>query len=180
VCPHFHIPLQSGSDSVLKRMGRPYNTEKYYNIVEKIRAIVPYAAISADVIVGFPGETEEEHRETVRFIEKCKLANIHVFPYSRRPGTPAAEMKGQLSNKVKAERVKEIINIGKIAHNKYVEKFYGETLEILIETIDEKGNARGHTSNYLEIKIPAFLNPGNWEEGLLVDCEIQQSRLVEQ
>lgn len=101
VCPHFHIPLQSGSDSVLKRMRRPYTTAEYWDLLDRIRSRFPQAAISADVMTGFPGETREEHTESMEFIQKCRLADLHVFPYSRRPGTPAADLGGQIEKREK-------------------------------------------------------------------------------
>lgn len=178
ICPHFHIPLQSGCNSVLQRMNRPYTTEDYAGLLDRIRERVPEAAVAADIMAGFPGETEEEHRAALRFIERCEFAAVHAFPYSHRPGTPAAEMPGQVPGRVKARRVKEIIELGKQSRKRYIGRFVGRPLEVLIERIDSEGNAQGHTRNYIEIKLPRELNPGNWKTGDLVDFILKEEYVV--
>ena len=106
VCAHFHLSLQSGSDGVLSRMGRKYDTAEFYAVTERLRRYFPGCAITGDLIAGFPGETEEELRETLEFIRRCAFAALHVFPYSRRPGTKADAMPGQLTRAVKEERAR--------------------------------------------------------------------------
>ena len=133
VCHHFHIPLQSGHNRILAEMKRPYTTEYYAGLLQKIRDRLPEAALAADVMAGFPGETEQDHQETLKFIEKCEFAGIHAFPYSRRPGTPAADMPNQVANKTKSARVRDIIGIGQKSKQKYSQKFVGQELEVLIE-----------------------------------------------
>lgn len=152
VVDHLHIPLQSGCDKILKLMNRRYNTNKFLEIVNKIREVVPNIALTTDVIVGFPQESEEDFNETVEFIKKVNFSEIHVFPYSPRGGTPAANMKGQVSPKIKKERVEVLLNLSKELHLKYMEKFIGKELEVLFEEKDSNSNwVYGKSSNYLKI-----------------------------
>ena len=152
---HFHIPLQSGSDTVLKRMNRKYNKEQFLSKLKLIRKACPDVALTTDVIVGFPGESEEEFLETVEFIKECDFNMLHVFPYSLREGTVAAKMKNQIDPKVKSERASTLIELSKQLWDKYCDKFIGQEVEVLIEQWDEKNLVNiGHTSNYLEVKIP--------------------------
>lgn len=174
ICPHFHIPLQSATDSILAKMKRPYTTEEYAALLNKIRGRLPEAAIAADIMTGFPGETEEEHQEALKFIESCHFASIHVFPYSRRQGTPAAVMPDQIPKNVKADRVRDIIKLGEESRQRYIHSFLGQPLEVLIEKVELDGTAVGHTRNYLELRLPAVLNPGDWQEGDLVEYTLHK------
>lgn len=170
ICPHFHIPLQSGSNAILERMKRPYSTQDYALLLKQIRKRLPDAAIAADIMTGFPGETAGHHQEALDFIESCNFAGIHAFPFSRREGTPAAAMPDQVPKSIKAARTRDLIRLGQISRQRYAEKFAGRTVEVLLERVDTEGNARGHSRNYLELKLPAVLNPGSWQPGDLVTC----------
>lgn len=159
LCRHFHLSLQSGSTSVLKRMGRPYTAKEYQQLSTKIIHEIPDMAITTDVIVGFPGETEEEFAETCEFVKKANLAKLHVFPYSERSGTKAARMPEQVSAEVKKLRASKLRVIGKELEKEFKSKFIGKNIEVLFE---EKKPARigqggdgdwyGLTSNYIRIK----------------------------
>lgn len=178
VCPHFHIPLQSGSNSVLARMKRPYTVEEYAGLLRRIREKIPEAAITTDVMTGFPAETELEHKQSLEFIESCEFTALHVFPYSRREGTSAAEMAGQLPRAVKSTRVQELLAIGRIGREKYIDRFIGKAMEILLEKILEDGSAQGHTSNYLEIRLPGSLNPGYWQLGQIIKYPLNKEYII--
>ncbi|AFV03579.1 MiaB family protein [Dehalobacter sp. UNSWDHB] len=173
VCPHFHIPLQSGSNKILGKMNRPYTIEDYAALLKQIRARVPDAAIASDIMVGFPGETDQDYQDGLRFIESCEFSGIHVFPYSRRPGTPAADMPEQIPNRIKTARVRELIQIGQKSRRKYERKFIGKQLEVLLENVDQDGRARGHTRNYLELRIPSSL-----AESDLITYAVREEDLV--
>lgn len=150
IANHLHMPLQSGSPSVLKRMRRKYNVDDFINKVNRIRNARPDIAITTDVIVGFPGETEEEFLETVNFIKKVNFAELHVFPFSAREGTPAYDMPNQVSPEVKAKRVQTLLELSEKLKEDYRKKFIDQELEVIIEEKDEKsGLMIGHSSNYL-------------------------------
>lgn len=153
IANHLHIPLQSGSKSVMKAMNRKYQKEEYEEIINKIRSIRPDISISTDVIVGFPGETEEDFIESYEFCKKIGFSKIHVFPYSLRDGTAAAKFKNQVDSKVKKERVKKLTELSNELEEEYMKKFVGKEIEVLVErTSDEE--SFGHTSNFLLVKIP--------------------------
>ena len=152
VCPQFHLALQSGSDSVLRRMRRQYQTSGYLKAVELLRAVFPDAAFTTDVLTGFPGESEEEYAETRDFIRKVGFARIHVFPYSPRPGTPAAAMPGQLSEAVKQARSRELIALGREVALCYHRQWIGrETVLLPEEQVD--GCWEGYSPEYLRIRL---------------------------
>lgn len=156
---HFHIPLQSGSDTVLKRMNRKYDCEQFLSKIELIRKACPNVALTTDVITGFPGETEEEFEETYEFIKKCGFNMLHVFPYSSREGTVASRMPNQIDPRIKKERALRLIELSNKLWDKYCNNFVGKEVEVLIEQYDEKNHFNvGHTSNYLEVKIPSNEN----------------------
>jgi len=178
VCHHFHIPLQSGSNAILVKMKRPYTTEEYTLLLRKIRDRIPDAAIAADIMTGFPGETEKEHLDALRFIESCDFAGIHAFPYSRRPGTAAAKMPDQVVNSVKAARVRDIMMIGERSRKRYSQRFIGKTIEVLLERVGPDGTAKGHTRNYLELRLPSYLNTGKWQAGQLINCIFREEYLL--
>lgn len=156
---HFHIPLQSGCDTVLKRMNRKYTCEQFLNKLKLIKEACPNVALTTDVIVGFPGETEEEFEQTYEFIQKCGFNMLHVFPYSSREGTVAARMPNQIDPRIKKERTLRLIELSNRLWDEYTNKFVGKEVEVLIEQYDEKNHLNiGHTSNYLEVKIPDLEN----------------------
>ncbi len=152
LCPQFHLALQSGSDSVLRRMRRQYNTEQYLRGVENLRREFPRAAFTTDILTGFPGETVEEFEETKRMIEKVGFARIHVFPYSPRPQTPAAEMPGQLSSGEKERRARELIALGNRIAADYLASWAGqETLLLPEEKVS--GCWEGYTPEYIRVRL---------------------------
>ncbi|RRJ66727.1 tRNA (N(6)-L-threonylcarbamoyladenosine(37)-C(2))-methylthiotransferase MtaB [Paenibacillus oralis] len=158
MCRHFHIPLQAGSNEVLKRMRRKYTIEEYEHKIRMIREFMPEVAITTDVIVGFPGETDELFREGFEAIKRIGFSEIHVFPYSKRTGTPAARMEDQVDEEVKHARVHELIDLSEQMQLAYAEKFVGQVLEVIPEK-DEKGTsgdgfATGFSDNYLQIRFP--------------------------
>ena len=150
---HLHIPLQSGSNHVLKMMGRKYTREQFIARIKQIKKLVPDVMISGDVIVGFPQETEQDFMDSYSLCEEC-FDMLHVFPYSMRPGTAAARMDGQISPEVKKERSKKLLELSDRLYQNYANRFIGQEVTVLIEKYDEKQQAFiGHTSNYLEVKI---------------------------
>ena len=160
LAPHFHICLQSGSDEVLKRMRRPYNTARFGSMVEEIREKLPHAGIGTDLIVGFPGETEKEHMETVQFVEEMPFSYLHVFPYSDRPGTLATEMADKVHPEVIKSRAEELREISDLKKEDFLRQFLGQSLTVL--TLTEKwGEWReGVSGNYLKVKVDGTV-PGN-------------------
>ena len=155
ICPQFHLALQSGSDTVLRRMRRQYQASGYLKAVQLLRSVFPDAAFTTDILTGFPGESESEFMETREIIRKVGFARIHVFPYSPRPGTPAADMPGQLSEAVKQSRSRELIALGKEVSLCYCRQWIGrETVLLPEEQVD--GCWEGYSPEYLRIR----LNPG--------------------
>ena len=150
LCPHFHLSLQSGSDGVLRRMKRSYSAGDYREAVSLIRALVPDVAITTDIIVGFPGETEEEFAESYDFCRQMEFARIHVFSYSRRNGTQAAQLPQQVSAPVKKERSREILALHKESARNYSRQFLGRTMPVLWEQ-QSAGIWSGHTDNYIKV-----------------------------
>ncbi|MCH5180470.1 MAG: tRNA (N(6)-L-threonylcarbamoyladenosine(37)-C(2))-methylthiotransferase MtaB [Erysipelotrichales bacterium] len=147
---HLHIPLQSGSENVLKRMNRRYNKQQFKEKIDYIRSQMPDIAITTDIIVGFPGETEEEFKETLEFASSCQFAKIHVFPFSSRAGSHASKMNNQIPGDVKKARVRELISLSNKLENYYQSEFIGKELSVIFETYDEDTKMyKGHSSNYL-------------------------------
>lgn len=155
VVPHLHIPIQSGSNTVLKRMRRKYTMEFFGDRLVKLKQALPGLAITSDVIVGFPGETEEEFMETYNFIKEHKFSELHVFPYSKRTGTPAARMENQIDEEVKNERVHRLIELSDQLAKEYASQFEGEVLEVIPEECLENGLYEGYTDNYLRVQFSA-------------------------
>ena len=153
LCPHFHLSLQSGCDETLRRMNRRYDTERYDRSVALLRQYFPGMAITTDLIVGFPGETEEEFEKTLDFIRRCGFAQIHVFPYSIRPGTRAAAME-QVPKSVKEERAARAGAIAAALHEEYLQSCVGKTFPVLFEQPGAPGFYTGHAPNYLEVEAP--------------------------
>ena len=151
---HLHIPLQSGSNHVLKMMNRKYTREQFISKIKYIKEMVPDVMISGDVIVGFPQESEEDFQDTYDLCKEC-FDMLHVFPYSPRPGTVAAKMDGQISPEVKKQRSKALLDLSDELYTKYVSRFIDQEVTVLVEKYDEeKGVNIGHTSNYISVKIP--------------------------
>ncbi|MCR5229053.1 MAG: tRNA (N(6)-L-threonylcarbamoyladenosine(37)-C(2))-methylthiotransferase MtaB [Solobacterium sp.] len=173
IARHLHIPLQSGSDSVLKRMGRPYTTDEFYEKIEQIRKNDPDISISTDLIVGFPGESEEEFEETYSFLKKCRFSFLHVFPYSMRDGTAAAAMKGQISPRVKKKRAAACAALSAELYDSYKSGWIGRTCEVMIET-SENGYSFGHSSEYLPVRIAGECEKGVIEEVMITKLEDHQ------
>lgn len=153
VCPQFHLALQSGSDEVLRRMKRGYNARQFREAVQRLRAVFPEAAFTTDVIVGFPGETEEEFAQTEAFCREIGFARLHVFPFSPREGTPAAAMDGQIPESVKAERVQRLIAAGETCARAYRERFLGRTVPVLLEDEAPDGCLTGYTPEYVPVLV---------------------------
>ena len=157
IADHLHIPLQAGSDKVLKLMNRKYDLEFFKNKIEAIRKLRPNISISTDVIVGFPGETDELFEESYRFCEEIKFSKIHVFPYSIRKGTPASKFPNQIDGNIKKERAKKLIQLSTKLEQEYMSKFINNDIEVLIEN-NKDGYSYGHTSNYLYVKVNGNFN----------------------
>ena len=153
LCPQFHLSMQSGCDTVLQRMRRKYDTARYLESVELLKAHFPGCAITKDMIVAFPGESEEEFQESLRFIRRCGFADMHIFPYSRRPGTPADKMPGQLGNAVKEERSRAAMAVAEEMNRDYRQSLVGTVQEVLFE---EKAGPfyTGHGRNYIRVYAP--------------------------
>ena len=150
LCPQFHLSMQSGCDTVLARMKRKYDTARYYESVALLKEFFPGCAITTDMIVAFPGETEEEFAESLAFIRKCGFADMHIFPYSRRPGTPADKMPGQHNNATKEERSRAAIAVAEEMSKAYRESLIGTTQAVLFEEQDGQFYT-GHAPNYVKI-----------------------------
>ncbi len=152
LAPHLHLPLQSGCDATLARMKRDYDTNQYADVVRQCREAVPGISITTDLIVGFPGETEEEWAQTKAFVQRMEFARVHVFPYSKRPGTPAAEMEGQVPPGVSQARTKEAIELSALSEAAYATQHLGRTLPVLWERQHgDRDTWSGLTGNYLRV-----------------------------
>ena len=166
---HLHIPLQSGCDKTLKEMNRKYDTNYFYNKINEIRNIKQDISITTDVIVGFPNETEEDFNETYNFIKKVSFSKLHVFPFSKRDGTKAATMTNQISEEIKKERVKKLLELSKELETEYMSSFINKNLEVLIE--NNKDNIiEGHSTNYLLVKA----NGNNEDINNIVNVKIDK------
>ncbi len=172
---HLHIPLQSGSETVLKRMNRKYDKAAFLSKLQKIRKAYPDIALTTDVIVGFPGETEEEFKETFDFIKECDFNMLHVFPFSAREGTAAYVMKNQVDPQVKKERARILIELSNQLWDKYVDKFVGKEVEVLIEeNLAQENASLGHTTNYINVKIANNM----YKPGQKVVIKLQKSMII--
>lgn len=156
ICPHFHVPLQSGDDRILALMHRPYTSRQYGDLIRELRLIFPDAALGADVLVGFPGETEREFMNTLRLVEELPLTYLHVFPFSPRPGTPAANMPGIVPGDELKKRARLLQDVSARKRRLFGERFLGRIAEVLVESaIPTEGWMRGTTENYLQVLFPA-------------------------
>ena len=171
---HLHVPLQSGSNHVLKLMNRKYTREQFIEKIKRIKAMMPEVMISGDVIVGFPQESEEDFLDTYKLCEEC-FDMLHVFPYSMRPGTVAARMDGQISPDCKKQRSKILLELSEKLYRDFANKFIGQDVTVLIEKYDEqKGTNIGHTSNYLSVEIPAKES----KVGQFITVKLQKDMIV--
>ena len=152
LCRHFHLSLQSGCDRTLRAMNRKYDTATFFEKTELLREFFPGCALTGDLIVGFPGETEEDHRETLAFLEKCRFAAMHVFPYSRRPGTPADKMPDQCAKAVKEKRAHEAQRLCDSMHRDYLHSCVNKTLPVLFES-EADGFCTGHSDTYMPVRV---------------------------
>ena len=151
-CPHFHLSLQSGCDETLKRMNRRYTSEEYKEVVDRIRETFKDASITTDVIVGFPGETEEEFNKTYSFLKDIKLSKMHIFKYSERKGTKAALLDGKVDPNIKEERSKALIDLDKKNEVEFMRKFINEKMKVLFEE-EKEGIFVGYTENYIKVTV---------------------------
>ena len=174
VCDHYHLSLQSGCNRTLKRMNRKYNAEQYAEACERLRNAFPNVAITADIIVGFPDETEEDFKESLAFAERMKLDKIHTFPYSPKKGTPAAKMKNQISGDVKSQRSKEMIALSDKMNINFLNNNIGKTVPVLFEDM-ENGFWQGHTTNYIKVLAKSDENLNN----KIVDVKLDKIHGVE-
>ena len=183
LCPHLHLPLQSGCDKILKDMHRPYDTNKFKTLLEQIRNKVPGVAVTTDVIVGFPGETEDDFAATCDFVTQCGFAKMHIFPYSKRKGTPAAARQDQIPEPVKKQRAEKLAELDREMQHAYLEKNVGTNHAVLVEQVvsetvagssaDNSKNlwVEGLTENYIRIELP-----GNADLcGKVVDVKITEA-----
>lgn len=163
LCNHFHLSLQSGDDTVLKAMNRKYTTSEFRNIVERIRSYIPDTSFTTDIIVGFPGETDEQFRNSYEFARKIGFSKLHVFQYSPRKGTPAADMDGQIDGITKKNRSKELIDLGEGMAYEFNSQQVGKTVQVLFEeeSKGDSGYVEGYTTNYIRVKA----------KGSIVDVE---------
>lgn len=152
--PHFHIPLQSGSTRILGLMRRRYTADRYRERIAKIRELMPDSFLGVDVIVGFPGEGEEEFMETYRLLEEVGASFLHIFPFSERPGTPAVTMPGKVQSRISTERVSRLEELSVRLHRSFAEKFIGSEREVLFESTNHDGLMYGYTDNYLRVAVP--------------------------
>lgn len=155
VCNHYHLSLQSGCDNTLQRMKRAYSCEQFEEAITKLRNNFEDVAITTDIIVGFPGETDEDFEQSYNFVNKIKLSQIHSFPYSPKKGTKAATFENQISNNVKAERNKKMIALGKNLTNEFLNSLIGKTLPVLFERKNSQNLFEGHTTNYIKVCVPS-------------------------
>ena len=166
IVDHLHIPLQAGSDKILRLMNRKYDLAYFKQKMEQIREIRPDISLTTDIIVGFPFETEEDFQDTLSFVREVQFSKVHVFPYSRRSGTVAADMAEQVPGDVKKDRVRRLLALSKVLETEYMKKFIGKTLPVLME-VNRTDYSLGHTCNYLLVKVP-----GEYQSEDLVDVTI--------
>lgn len=188
VCAHFHLSLQSGCDDTLKRMNRRYDTGEYYEKCQLLRRYFMNPAITTDIIVGFPNETDEEFNETKAFAEKINFAEMHVFKYSRRKGTAADKMSGQVLEQIKTVRSKELLQLNDIMSKQYKENFLGQNVNVLFEEIvnvDGIDYAIGHTKEYVKVSVPVndlvSNNSKYFEKDMMINsiCTVKLVRILE-
>ena len=177
IVDHLHIPLQAGSDKILKLMNRKYDLEYFENKLKEIRKIRPNISITTDIIVGFPNESEEDFNETIENSKKFGFSKIHVFPYSDRVGTVASKMDGHIDGNIKKDRARRLLEVSKKLEKEYANKFIGENLEVLFEEVKD-GVSIGHTSNYLKVKVKGDI-PSNTFKNVKIKSYLLDSLIGE-
>jgi threonylcarbamoyladenosine tRNA methylthiotransferase MtaB len=181
VCRHLHVPLQAGDDQVLEAMHRPYRVAEFLERVESAKAAVPGLGLSTDVIVGFPGESDQQFQATMRVVRRVGFSKLHVFRYSQRPGTPAAEMAGQLPDAVKKQRARELIALGAELRRQFHEQHLGRPLSVLVETASD-GLAEGTSDNYIKVRFaggPGLVDQVVTVRGVRADNEGMEAETME-
>ncbi|MBO8128547.1 MAG: tRNA (N(6)-L-threonylcarbamoyladenosine(37)-C(2))-methylthiotransferase MtaB [Peptococcaceae bacterium] len=153
-CPHLHIPLQSGDDEVLRRMGRRYDTSFYAGLLDKARALIPDLAVTTDIMVGFPGESRDQFERSLHFVRQMGFSRLHVFKYSPRRGTPAARYPGQVPAREKDRRSKEMLALGEELQHRFASRYVGRTMDVLVEQEYDREHYEGYTGNYLRVILP--------------------------
>lgn len=176
LCHHFHLSLQSGSDAVLKAMNRKYTTAQYAKSVEMLRNLWEDVAITTDIIVGFPGETEENFNETLKFVKEIGFAQIHIFPFSPREGTRASKMTNQISPNVKAQREQKLMIEEKRLRRLFMERFIGKSVEVLFERYQDN-YISGYTSNYIRVQVEGNENLENTIQLVKIDGIVDENTL---
>lgn len=176
-CDHFHLSLQSGSDHVLELMNRKYDTKLYKEKVDLIREVFPNAGLTTDIIVGFPQESDQDHKDTLNFIKDIGFSKIHVFKYSKRTGTVAASMTGQIDGNVKKQRSHEISKIEEEIRQEFLQKQIGKTLSVLFETkSDMEGFMSGYSGNYLRVNVEEDVSDNEIKNVLIT--EVKNDELI--
>jgi threonylcarbamoyladenosine tRNA methylthiotransferase MtaB len=180
LCPHFHLSLQSGSDSVLLRMGRRYDSSRYAEVVQKLRSRFDNISLTTDIIVGFPAETSAEHAESLKFCEAMRFSKIHVFPYSPRKGTRAAEMLPQINPKAITERSKEFLSLSDRSFDICAGEMIGEIAEVLFESFLEDGSICGYSKEYFKVILPpgSKVVPGS-EKNVRINGRLKDALVAE-
>ena len=172
VCPHLHVPLQSGDDGVLAAMGRPYDTRTYAEVISRARELIPDLAVTTDVMVGFPGESDEAFERSLRFVEEMRFSRLHVFRYSPRPRARASGFRGQVSPASKEERSDMMIELGRRLAQDFAEQRVGRTVRVLVErTSGDSRRRTGYTHNYIEVEFDGSTQPGG-----IVDVRAAEAR----
>ena len=180
MCHHFHLSLQSGCDKTLERMNRRYSTKEFREIVKRIREKFDDSILTTDIIVGFPGETEEEFKETYNFLKEIKFYKMHIFKFSVRRGTKAEKMENQIAPEIKDKRSKILLELSDKNEIDYLNNYINKKIKVLIEEKDEDGFYKGHTSNYIMAKVKSENDLVNKIvelkvkkiENFVLDCEI--------
>lgn len=172
VCPHLHIPLQSGDGEILRLMNRPYEPVEFLYLAKLLKQEIPGLSLSSDVIVGFPGETERHHRRSMKLIEEIGFSRLHVFKYSSRPGTLAAELPGQLPNEIKEQRSKEMIKLGEDMASAYRKRFIGSVQPVLVEKVVPGAYGEGFSPHYLRVRIYSGNKSRHWR-GKLINARLE-------
>ena len=175
ICDHFHLSLQSGCDSVLKRMNRKYTTKQYKQATDLLRDYYPNVSFTTDVIVGFPGETNEEFEETYNFLKDVDFYRMHIFKYSQRKGTPAEKMPNQIDGNIKEQRSNRLIDLSNENENKHNNSYIGKTVNVLFEEFDN-GFFKGHTKNYIMVNVPGTKEQENLFVNNILSVLVEENR----